>query len=371
MRVLVTGSKGFVGKNLLAMLGQSKEIVLDGFDLGDDLASLEERVRAADFVFHLAGVNRPQDPEEFQTGNVELTKQVLSILETSGRATPIVLSSSTQARLDNSYGKSKKAAEEAVFAYGRSRGAEVCVYRLPNVFGKWGRPNYNSAVATFCHQLARDLPIQVNDPDVLLTLVYIDDLLEEFSRALTGKPSRNGEFCEVPVTHQITVGELAARIQSFRNSRNDLSVPEISDPLSRKLYSTYLSNLPVDSFSYPLAMHQDARGSFTEFLRTPERGQVSVNISKPGITKGNHWHHTKAEKFLVVSGNGVIRFRHVGEKGIISYEVSGEKLTVVDIPPGYTHNITNLGDSDMVTVMWASEPFDPARPDTIFEVVEK
>lgn len=369
MRILVTGSRGFVGKNLLAFLLPRGDVVVDGFDLEDDISSLGERVRTADFIVHLAGVNRPRDPGEYQSGNAGLTETIVSILDQAGRSTPIILSSSTQAQHDNPYGRSKRAAEEAVFAYGRRCGAAVCVYRLPNVFGKWGRPNYNSVVATFCHNIARDIPIQIHDPADRIQLVYIDDVLAEFSRALAGQPTHCGEFCEVPVTYQISVGELAAGIRAFRAARSDLSLPDVGDPLARNLYATYLSHLPEGSFAYPLPMRQDARGFFSEFIRTPERGQVSINVSKPGITKGNHWHHTKAEKFLVVSGRGVIRFRQIGGQEIDAYEVSGEKLQVVDIPPGYTHSIANLGESDMVTVMWASEPFDPARPDTIFEEV--
>jgi len=355
----------------LSILSQRQDAVPDGFDLEDDPLSLAERVNVADVIFHLAGVNRPKNIKEFQIGNVDLTRQILSILEGSNRVTPIILTSSTQAALDNPYGKSKRAAEDAVFAYSKRTGARVYVYRLPNLFGKWGRPNYNSVVATFCYNIARGISIQIHDPTDKIQLVYIDDLMAEFIKALQGAASREGEFCVVPMVHEITVGELAERIHSFRNSRHDLSICSQQDILTQRLYSTYISNLPEDGFRYPLKMNCDVRGSFTEFIKTPDRGQVSINISKPGVTKGNHWHHTKTEKFLVVSGTGVIRFRRIGGDEIISYEVNGEKLQVVDIPPGYTHNITNLGDADMVTVMWASEAFDPARMDTIFEEVEK
>jgi len=339
------------------------------FDLADEPRALAERARAADAIVHLAGINRPEPGEDFRTGNVVLTEQLVALLETAGLATPILLSSSTQAVLDNPYGQSKRAAEEWVFAYGHRTGAAVYVYRLPNLFGKGCRPNYNSVVATFCHNIARDLPIQVDDPKALLRMTYIDDLLDEFLRALAGRPTRDGDFCAVPTVHETTVGDLAKRIQGFKASRTDLSIPDQGDPFTRKLYATYLSNLPTDAFNYPLQMHKDERGSFTEFLRTPERGQVSVNISRPGISKGNHWHHTKNEKFLVVSGIGVIRFRKPGTTEIFTYPVSGTQLQVVDIPPGYTHQITNLGDQDLVTIMWVNEPYNPARPDTWVEEV--
>ena len=281
------------------------------------------------------------------------------------------MSSSVQAELDNPYGVSKRQAEEAVQQYAAKTGAAVAIYRLPNVFGKGCRPNYNSAVATFCHNIAHALPITVNDPKVALKLVYIDDVVEEFLRVLAAGPTRHGAFCAVPTVHAVSLGEIVDLLYSFRQSRTDLQVPNQADPFTRKLYATYLSYLPTDQFSYPLKMNVDARGSFTEFLKTKERGQVSVNISKPKITKGNHWHHTKNEKFLVVSGRGIIRFRRVGSaesgagSGIVEYPVSGEKLVVVDIPPGYTHNIENTGDTDLVTVMWANEPFNPQKPDTI------
>jgi UDP-2-acetamido-2,6-beta-L-arabino-hexul-4-ose reductase len=279
---------------------------------------------------------------------------------------PVLITSSTQAELDNPYGKSKKGAEDLIFAYGEETGAKVLVYRLPNVFGKWCKPNYNSAVATFCFNIAHDLPIKVNDPDVMMNLVYIDDVVNEMLRAMEGNETREGDFCKVPVVHTIKLGKVVEHIYSFKNSRSDLSIPDMADDFIKKLYATYLSYLLEKQFSYPLKMNVDNRGSFTEFIRTPERGQVSVNISKPGITKGNHWHHTKNEKFLVVSGQGVIRFRKVGTDEIIEYLVSGEKLEVVDIPPGYTHNIENLGETDMVTIMWANEPFDSEKPDTYY-----
>ncbi|WP_243303392.1 NAD-dependent epimerase/dehydratase family protein [Geothrix oryzisoli] len=367
--ILVTGSGGFVGQNLCVVLGRRDDTRLLTFDLADDPGCLEDRVLQADFIFHLAGVNRPVKTEDFEPGNAGLTGTILELLRKAGRATPLLLSSSTQAALENPYGLSKRAAENLVFAYGRDCGAEVFVYRFPNLFGKWCRPNYNSAVATFCHNIARGLPIHLNDPASPIRLVYIDDLLSEALRALEGRPTRSGEFCEVPISHKVTIGQIADLVSSFRESRENLSFPDLSDPFTLKLYSTYLSYLPEGDFGYPLKMHCDPRGSFTEFQRTPDRGQISINISKPGITRGNHWHHTKTEKFLVVSGQGVIRFRRLGTLKVIEYPVCGDRLEVIDIPPGYTHNISNIGDTELVTVMWANEPYDPSRPDTWFEEV--
>jgi dTDP-4-dehydrorhamnose 3,5-epimerase-like enzyme/histidinol phosphatase-like PHP family hydrolase len=283
-----------------------------------------------------------------------------------GNKCPVMLASSIQAELDNPYGVSKKAGEELLFRYAEETGARVYVYRFPNVFGKWCRPNYNSAVATFCYNIAHDLPIQVNDPNVMMTLVYIDDVVDELISALAGNPTQEGKYCKVPIEYKITLGEIVELIYSFRESRRNLQVPDMGDAFTKKLYATYLSYLPENNFSYPLKMNVDQRGSFTEFLKSPDRGQMSVNISKPGITKGNHWHHTKNEKFLVVHGKGVIRFRKIDEKEIHEYYVSGDKLEVVDIPVGYTHNIENLGDTDMVTIMWANEAFDLDKPDTYF-----
>lgn len=367
--ILVTGSSGFVGKNLIETLRLRKDFTLLSFDIDDDPATLPALCSHADFVFHLAGVNRPKHQEEFKTGNAGLTEEITSILQAQGRAVPIVLCSSTQAALDNPYGVSKRQAEEVVFGYGQATGARVYVYRLPNLFGKWCRPNYNSAVATFCHNIADDLPIKVNDPSVTMTLAYIDDVVASFIACLDGNANVQDGYAVVASVHSIALGEIVELLRSFKESRRQLSIPDMSDPFTKKLYSTYLSYLPTDGFSYPLKMNIDERGSFTEFIRTPERGQVSVNISKPGITKGNHWHHSKNEKFLVVSGQGAIRFRKIGSDEIIEYHVSGEKLEVVDIPTGYTHNISNTGDSDMVTVMWVNEPFDPDKPDTYFEPV--
>lgn len=366
VKVLVTGSAGFIGRNLIERLktGACPEVteILE-FDRDTDPGLLAVYASGCDFVFHLAGVNRPQDPAEFTEGNVDLTVRLLDALR-AARPRPVVVTSSVQALRDNPYGVSKRGAEEAVAAYAAETGAHAYVYRLPNVFGKWSRPNYNTVVATFCHNIARDLPVEVSDPSASLTLVYIDDVVDEFLRALVGHATEiEGEYV-VPVTHDTTVGELAERLRGFRRSRDSLAVPRSDDPLEKKLYATYLSFLEPDGFSYPLAMHRDQRGSFTEIIRTAERGQFSVNVIKPGITKGNHWHDTKNEKFVVVSGEGVVRFRKVGEAEVHEYFVSGERMEVVDIPPGYTHNIENLGETEMVTFMWASEAFDPEKPDT-------
>ena len=377
MNILITGAKGFIGKNLIAELNNIKEGKAKGYNLTSDLnlfaydmdtdpALLNDYCKEADFVFHLAGVNRPKDQSEFMEGNFGFTSVLLDTLKKEGNNCPVMLSSSIQAELDNPYGASKKAGEDLLFDYGRETGAEVLIYRFPNVFGKWCRPNYNSAVATFCHNIAHDLPIQVNDRNVQMTLVYIDDVVKELISALESHPNKADDFCKVPVEYRITLGEIVDLIYSFKESRKNLQVPDLSDAFTKKLYSTYLSYLPEDQFSYPLKMNMDERGSFTEFLKSPDRGQVSINISKPGITKGQHWHHTKNEKFLVVSGKGVIRFRKIDEEKVYEYFVSGEKLEVVDIPVGYTHHIENLGETDMVTVMWVNEIFNPERPDTYF-----
>lgn len=378
MKILITGAKGFVGKNFAATLkniangndklrGIDKEnLEIFEYDIDSDPKSLSEYCEKTDFVFHLAGVNRPKDESEFMKGNFGFTSTLLDTLKKYDNKAPVLITSSIQASLDNPYGKSKKAGEELMFNYGRENGVKTLVYRLPNVFGKWCRPNYNSAVATFCNNIANDLPITVNDRAHMMHLVYIDDIVDEFICAIKGQEHKNGDFCEVPVTHKITLGEIVDLLYSFKESRRNLSIPNQADAFSRKLYATYISYLPKNEFAYPLKMNVDPRGSFTEFLKTDEYGQVSVNISRPHIVKGNHWHHTKNEKFLVVSGKGVIRFRHPESDEVTEYFVSGDKLTVVDIPTGYTHNIENLGDTDMVTIMWANEKFDPNKPDTYF-----
>lgn len=366
MKILVTGAKGFIGKNLIAELRNRKYDDIFEYDRDTDPSLLDEYCKEANFVFHLAGVNRPKEQSEFMEGNFGFTSDLLDYLKKNNNNCPVMISSSIQAALDNPYGESKKAGENLLLEYAVEAGAKVLVYRFPNVFGKWCRPNYNSAVATFCHNIAHDLPIQVNDPNAVMNLVYIDDVVNELIDAIEGNENKVGEFCEVPLVYTITLGEIVNLIYSFKKSRENRSVPNMSDAFTKKLYSTYLSYLPEGQFSYDLKMNVDQRGSFTEFIKTPERGQVSVNISKAGITKGNHWHHTKNEKFLVVSGKGVIRFRKIDSDDVLEYFVSSEKMEVVDIPTGYTHNIENLGDIDMVTIMWANEPFDSEKPDTYY-----
>ncbi|MCM3693197.1 capsular polysaccharide biosynthesis protein CapF [Neobacillus niacini] len=366
MKILVTGAKGFVGKNLIAELRNKGFDEIFEFTKEMDLSLLDGYTKVCDFVFHLAGVNRPKDENEFMEGNFSFTSILLESLMKHGNKAPVLITSSIQAELDNAYGRSKKAGEELLFSYNRETDTKVYVYRLPNIFGKWSKPNYNTVVATYCHNIARGLDIQINNPEANLNLCYIDDLLEEFLKVLEGNPTMKGPYCVVPVTHSIKLGELAQLINSFKESRINLNIPNMEQPLTKKLYSTYLSFLPDKDFAYDLKMNIDQRGSFTEFVRTADRGQVSVNVSKPGITKGNHWHHTKNEKFLVVSGEGLIRFRKIGFEEVIEYRVSGDKLQVVDIPTGYTHSIVNVGEKDLVTVMWVNEWFDPERPDTYF-----
>ena len=371
--ILITGAGGFVGKNLVATLRTAGYTDLMLFEKDDTPETLANYCRRAAFVVHLAGINRPTDPSEFYTGNAGLTDTLLADLEAAGNTAPVLVTSSTQAELDNDYGKSKRQAEEAIFAHRRRTGAAVYVFRMPGVFGKWCRPNYNSVVATFCHNVAHGLPIQVRDPAFSLPLVYIDDVVACILAAFDGQVMMDRSatpICHLHPIHEVTLGRRAELIQGFAAGRTSLAVPDLApDSFEKKLYSTYLSYLPSDQFSYPLEMHTDNRGSFTEFLRSPERGQVSINISHPGIVKGNHWHHTKNEKFLVVKGEGVIRFRNIFSREVIEYHVSGDKLEVVDIPCGYTHNIENVGTEDMVTVMWANEAFDPDHPDTFFEPV--
>ena len=371
--ILITGAGGFVGKNLVATLRTAGYTDLMLFEKDDTPETLADYCRRAAFVVHLAGINRPTNPSEFYTGNAGLTDTLLANLEAAGNTAPVLVTSSTQAELDNDYGKSKRQAEEAIFAHRRRTGATVYVFRMPGVFGKWCRPNYTSVVATFCHNVAHGLPIQVRDPAFSLPLIYIDDVVACILAAFDGQVMMDRSatpICHMHPIHEVTLGRLAELIQGFAAGRTSLAVPDLAPgSFEKKLYSTYLSYLPSDQFSYPLEMHTDNRGSFTEFLRSPERGQVSINISHPGIVKGNHWHHTKNEKFLVVKGEGVIRFRNIFSREVIEYHVSGDKLEVVDIPCGYTHNIENVGTEDMVTVMWANEAFDPDHPDTFFEPV--
>ena len=399
MNILITGAAGFVGKNLTAALQNirdGKDRTHPGLQIGEiflyDIDSpaelLEEACRKADFVFNLAGVNRPKNQEEFMQGNFGFASTLLETLKKYNNTCPVMLSSSIQATLvgryaGGEYGKSKKAGEELFFDYARQTGAKVLVYRFPNLFGKWCRPNYNSAVATFCNNIANDLPITVNDPAVELELLYIDDLVDEMIAALEGKEhhcefesvetvlTENGRYCAAPVSHKATLGQIVELLESFRNQPASLVMPEIpKGSFAKKLYSTYLSYLPKEKVSFPLKMNVDARGSFTELLRTDKCGQFSVNISKPGITKGQHWHHTKWEFFIVVSGHGLIQMRKIGSDEVLNFEVSGEKIEAVHMLPGYTHNIINLSDKeDLVTVMWANEQFNPEKPDTFFETV--
>lgn len=382
MNILITGAKGFVGRNLSEALkcvrdGKDKtreisaDINLYEFDIDTPAEKLDEYCKDADFVYHLAGVNRPKNETEFMEGNFGFTSKLLESLKKYNNKAPVMLSSSIQAALDNPYGKSKKAGEELIFNYGKENGVKTLVYRFPNVFGKWCRPNYNSAVATFCYNIAHDLPITVNDRNHMMTLVYIDDVVDELIRAAAGKENREGEYCRVGIEHKITLGEIADLLYSFKESRINKLIPDMSEnSFSKKLYSTYLTYLDAENFSYKLKMNCDNRGSFTEILRTLNAGQISVNISKPGITKGQHWHNTKNEKFVVVSGHGLIQLRQIGTDKVVNYEVSGEEITVVDMIPGYTHNIINLSDTeDLVTIMWCNECFDPNRPDTYFEEV--
>ena len=399
MNILITGAKGFIGKNLAETLktirdGKNRTTGLSigeiyEYDLDTDPALLGEYCRKADFVFHLAGVNRPKDPAEFMAGNFGFTSKLLDTLKSVGNTCPVMLSSSIQAtcigRYDSDYGRSKKAGEDLFFAYAANTGAKVQVYRFPNLFGKWCRPNYNSAVATFCHNIANDLPITVSDPAIQLELLYIDDLVDEMLLTLAGKehrcdydgltpvPNENGSYCYAPVTHKVTLGEIVDLLNSFKAQPQTLLMPEIpSNSLAKKLYSTYLSYLPKEKVSFPLKMNVDDRGSFTELLKTANCGQFSVNISKPGITKGQHWHHTKWEFFIVVSGKALIQQRKIGSDEVLNFEVSGEKIEAVHMLPGYTHNIINLSETDdLVTLMWANEQFDPNKPDTFFEKVEE
>ena len=382
MNILVTGAKGFIGRNLVSQLhniqsGKARNYPVSGtelkvfeYDTDSDPAELDVYCKNADFVFNLAGVNRPKDQAEFMKGNFGFASTLLDTLKKYNNTCPVMISSSTQAALDNPYGESKRAGENLLFEYAKETEAKVLVYRFPNVFGKWCRPNYNSAVATFCNNIANDLPIRVNDPSVVMNLVYVDDVVDELIAALSGNEHHEGDYCAVPVVHTITLGGIVDLLYSFKEMPGNLGVPDLGDPFTKKLYSIYLSYLPKEKFIYPVQMKTDDRGSFTEIIRTPDRGQFSVNISKPGVTKGQHWHHTKNEKFVVVSGHGLIRLRKIGTDEVIDFEVSGGKIEVVEMIPGYTHNIINLSDTeDLVTFMWANEPFDPNHPDTYFEEV--
>ncbi len=365
MRILVTGSKGFLGKNLVFSLKNRGYNDILEFDHTMGLDLLKEYCQTCDFVFHMAGVNRPKEVSEYEVGNAMFTQQLTDFLSEGSRC-PVVYPSSTQAVLDNPYGRSKHEAEQILWDYEKRADTRVYIYRLTNVFGKWGRPNYNSVIATFCYNLSRELAIHVNDRGTLMHLAYIDDVVDTFIGNIEGKGEKDGKFYTVTPIYTEKLGNIADMLSGFTKCENDLSIPNQADLFIKKLYSTYLSYMPLDKIKYSLDMHCDARGSFTEFIRTNDKGQVSVNIAKPGIVKGNHWHHTKHEKFLVVSGKGVIRFRKPDSDEVYEVYVSGDKLEPVIIPPGYSHNIENIGDTDMVTVMWANEAFDPEHPDTIY-----
>ena len=372
MKILVTGAKGFVGRNLSFELQNQGFHDLLLYDKDNTDEDLERYAAECDFVFHLAGVNRPRTQEEFMQGNFGFTGTLLKCLSKYHNKAPVLVTSSIQAALDNPYGKSKKAEEDCIFDFSKENGNRAFVYRLPNVFGKWCRPNYNSVIATFCYDITRSLPIVVNDPSVELNLVYIDDVIQSFIKALKGKAPATEKYCTVEPVYKVKLGKISEMLYAFKDSRSTLGVPDLSDPFEKKLYSTYLSYLPPDQFKYPLNMHADERGSFTEIIKTVDRGQFSVNISKPSVTKGNHWHHTKNEKFLVVSGEAKVQFRKIFEDEVIEYTVSGKKLEVIDIPVGYTHNIINIGNEDLVTFMWCNEIFDPENPDTFhMEVTEQ
>lgn len=398
MNILVTGAKGFVGMNLCQQLmnirdgkDRSRDLAVGNiceYDLDTNEALLDAYCSEADFVFNLAGVNRPKEQSEFMAGNFGFASTLLDTLKKHGNKCPVMLSSSIQATLigryaESDYGRSKLAGEELFFEHSRETGAKVLVYRFPNLFGKWCRPNYNSAVATFCNNVAQDLPIQVNDRNTELELLYIDDLVAEMLDALEGREHHcefegvtavdceDGKYCYVPVTHRVTLGEIVDLLQSFKDQPASLRMPEIPNhSFAKKLYSTYLSYLPKEKVAFPLKMNTDARGSFTELLKTAECGQFSVNISKPGVTKGQHWHNSKWEFFIVVAGHGLIQERRIGSEDVLNFEVSGDKMEAVHMLPGYTHNIINLSETEnLVTVMWANEAFDPAQPDTFFEKV--
>ena len=369
MRILVTGANGFIGKNLCANLGLRTDIELMLFDLPQTIEDLEHLVPQVDLIFHLAGVNRPLNNDEFQSGNADLTHDLLCLVEKENRRIPFVLSSSTQAALDNPYGLSKRNAEELVFDFARRNSAPVYVFRFANVFGKWCRPNYNSVVATFCHNAANRIPLRVDDPAKELSLLYIDDILSELNRIIEGKLTPNADsILYVSPTYPITLGKLAETVNGFADSRMSITLEQNrSDALTQKLYATFLSYLPTDEFDVPADMKHDDRGFFAELIKSPHFGQISVSRTKPGVTRGNHWHNTKVEKFIVVEGSAIIKFRKIGTDETIEYPVSGDEIKIVDIPPGYIHNIQNVGKGDLLTIFWAGELFDPDNPDTFFE----
>lgn len=366
MKILVTGSDGFIGKNLIAGLKNRGFNDILQYEVDTDPLLLDRYTGECDFVYHLAGVNRPKSEDEFMIANSDFTFRLLESLQKNHNKAPVLMTSSVQAAYDNPYGKSKKAGEDLVFAHGSNTGSEVYVYRLPNVFGKWCRPNYNSAVATFCWSATNDFPLTVNDPDKILKLVYVDDVVEAFTATLEGTTLKDGAFCSVEPVYEKKVGEIADLIRSFAAGKSTGQIPELSDSFVKKLYSIYLSYLPVDRLLYPLCMKTDARGSFTEFIRSPGCGQFSVNIIKPGVTKGRHWHSTKTEKFMVVSGSGAVRLTNLNGGEISEFQLNADTLKALEIPPGYIHSITNTGQTNMVTLIWANEAFDESHPDTYY-----
>ncbi len=371
MKCLVTGAKGFVGRNLIAQLQTLKIHEIYEVDLDTPLEQLDVFTRDCEFVYHLAGVNRPEDPAEFMRGNFGFTSTLLDLLEKHHNTSPVLITSSIQAELNNPYGLSKKAGEDLLFAYGKRNNLTVYVYRLANLFGKWSRPNYNSVVATFSYNISHDLPITINNREVTIELCHIDDVVREFVNALSGVSVMIDKFCIVPTTTVIALGELADKLIAFRQTRDNLYLPVLNSHFDRALYGTYLSYLDVENFAYDLQKKSDDRGWLAEFIKSPTMGQVFVSKTKSGITRGNHWHHTKAEKFLVIQGDAVIQFRQIFSNQVITYIVNGDKPRVVDIPTGYTHCITNTGTSELITLFWSTEVYDPAKPDTYYTEVNQ
>ncbi len=370
MKILVTGSKGFIGKNLTAQLKNKGYTDLLLFDKDLNENKLEDFLKDCDFIFHLAGVNRPKSPAEYETGNVDLTRTLLDILEANENRCPIVACSSIQAENDNPYGNSKKAMEDLLFSYAETTDSPVYVYRLTNIFGKWCRPAYNSVVATFCHNIARELKIRIDNPETILQLTYIDDVINEFIKNIDETPETDSKrFCYIPRVYSVKLGELADKLYSFHKNRNTLVMPAFKDDFDRKLYATYISYLPEESFSYSLDKKTDERGYFCECIKGIGFGQVSVSVTKPGITRGNHWHHTKAEKFMVLKGKALVCFRKTGHGDIFQYLLSDSRAEIIDIPVGYTHSIENIGTEDLIILIWCNELFDPEKPDTYFEPV--
>lgn len=365
--VLVTGANGFIGRNLVATISRREDIEVMRIDSKNSLDELEEYALKADFIYHLAGVNRPENTEDFITGNLGSTQHLINILSSNQKKTPILLSSSIQAEQENPYGSSKRAAEEAILAYGHNIGVNTFVYRLPNVFGKWSKPNYNSVVATWCYNISREIPIQVNNPEAEVELVYIDDVVESFIAAMDGSDVPNTvDYHDISRSFKVKLKDIEASLVSFKSSRHTLVISDLKNDFERFLYSTYLSYLPENDFGYDLEMKHDNRGWLAEFIKTEHSGQVFISRTKPGITRGNHWHHTKVEKFLVIEGEAVVKFRRIEDEKILEYPVNGLSLRVIDIPPGYTHSITNTGTTDVITLFWANELFNPDKPDTYY-----